>query len=145
MGTQLQGRTKTAHGRRRAHRAMSDINVTPLVDVMLVLLVVFMITAPLLTAGVQVDLPDAKAKALQQHDSTPVEVTIDSKGDIYFGKNRVTEQELADNLRHVAQQSPEQLVYLRADKKLSYGHALSAMAVIQQSGLPVALISEAQQ
>ncbi|TNE27777.1 MAG: protein TolR [Alphaproteobacteria bacterium] len=145
MGSQLQGRTKTAHGRRRAHRAMSDINVTPLVDVMLVLLVVFMITAPLLTAGVKVDLPDAKAKALQKHDSTPVEVTIDSKGDVYFGKNKVTEQELRENLEHVAQESPEQLVYLRADQKLSYGHALSTMAIIQQSGLPVALIAKSQQ
>lgn len=143
MGAQLQGRH--SGGGRRGHRPMSEINVTPFVDVMLVLLVVFMITAPLLTAGVKIDLPDAKAKALQKQDNTPIEITIDSKGKLYFGKNRIAKQDLMKNLRHIARKTADQQVYVRADQNVDYGKAMEVMVLINQSGLSkIALISKSQ-
>ncbi|TVQ83745.1 MAG: protein TolR [Micavibrio sp.] len=145
MGAQLQGRVGSAHGRRRKGRLMSEINVTPFVDVMLVLLVVFMITAPLLTAGVRIDLPDARAKALAQHDATPVEITIDAEGKLYFSNNEISEKDLLENLRHIALDSPDQQVYLRADQALGYGRAVEVMVAINQAGLSrIALISKSQ-
>jgi len=143
MGAQLQGRH--GGGGRRGHRPMSEINVTPFVDVMLVLLVVFMITAPLLTAGVKIDLPDSKAKALQKQDNTPIEITIDSKGKLYFGKNRIAKQDLKKNLRHIARKTADQQVYVRADQNVDYGKAMEVMVLINQSGLSkIALISKSQ-
>ncbi len=87
MGAKLGGRK--GRGNRRAHGVMAEINVTPMVDVMLVLLVIFMITAPLLSAGVSLDLPKAKAKAISQQDNKPLEISIDGKGDIFLGEERM--------------------------------------------------------
>ncbi len=143
MGAKLQGRIKTSHGRSKAHRPMAEINVTPFVDVMLVLLIVFMITAPLLTAGIKIELPDTKANNLSKQDSKPVEITIDKKGNIYFGKNIVSEKELLNNLRHIAGKSMQQQVYIRADKNINYGKAMHVMVLVNKAGLnKIALITQ---
>jgi len=131
--------------RGRGRRApMADINVTPLVDVMLVLLIIFMVTAPLLTAGVPVELPDSKAKPLDQ-DQQPVEIALDREGHIYVDKLAVTEAVLPDALAQIAakQQAgkPPQIV-LRADRHLDYGKVMRVMGELNHAGLNrVALVT----
>src|SRR3990172_332669 len=92
-------------GRKRAHAVMSEINVTPMVDVMLVLLVIFMITAPLLTAGVAVDLPKTNARALSQQDNSPIEITVDAKGNVFMGKPAVRIERLKGILSAIASEN----------------------------------------
>ena len=94
MGAKLQGRVKSSHGRRGTHRAMSEINVTPFVDVMLVLLIIFMVAAPLMTSGVSIDLPDDSAGALTQQDTAPVEISVENDGSVYIGDTEVTLERL---------------------------------------------------
>lgn len=131
MGAKLAGRTR---GRKRA-AVMSEINVTPMVDVMLVLLIIFMVTAPLLSAGVQVNLPKANAKSLSQNDSKPLEVTIDAGGQIYLGETKVTLDRLTGMLQAIAAESKDRRVYLKADSKLPYGKVAAVMGSITTSGL----------
>lgn len=131
MGAKLAGRTR---GHKRA-APMSDINVTPMVDVMLVLLIIFMVTAPLLSAGVQVNLPKANAKSLSQNDSKPLEVTIDGGGQIYLGETKVTLDRMTGMLQAIAAESKDRRVYLKADSKLPYGKVAAVMGAITTSGL----------
>ncbi len=131
MGAKLAGRTR---GHKRA-APMSDINVTPMVDVMLVLLIIFMVTAPLLSAGVQVNLPKANAKSLSQNDSKPLEVSIDGNGQIYMGETKVTLDRLTGMLQAIATESKDRRVYLKADTKLPYGKVAAVMGAITTSGL----------
>jgi biopolymer transport protein TolR len=116
---------------------MADINVTPLVDVMLVLLIIFMVTAPLLTAGVPVNLPDARAKALDQ-DQQPVQLSIDAKGTLFLGDDEVADAALAGRLEAIAAKAqggePPQ-VYLRADRALDYGRVMRVMGELNRAGL----------
>ncbi len=143
MGAKLSGSTRTAGQRTKSYRPMADINVTPLVDIMLVLLVVFMITAPLLTAGVAVDLPDAKAKSLSQQDNTPVEVVMEGSGRIFLGETEVKLDRLIGLLGAIATENADRRVYLKADKKLPYGQVMSVMTAINRSGFTkVALITD---
>lgn len=143
MAAKLQGGGRTARGRTKSYRPMADINVTPLVDVMLVLLIVFMITAPLLTAGVAIDLPDARAKALAQQDNTPVEIILESSGRIYFAEKEVKLERLTALLGAIASENADRRVYLKADKRLPYGQVMSVMTAINQSGFTrVALITD---
>ena len=134
--------------RGRGRRApMADINVTPLVDVMLVLLIIFMVTAPLLTAGVPVDLPDARAKALDQ-DQEPVQVSLDGAGKVFVDKDEVSEALLPDILSQIAARGdpakPRQ-VFLRADRKLDYGRVMRVMGELNRAGLNrVALVTVGQ-
>ena len=137
-------------GRRGRHRApMADINVTPLVDVMLVLLIIFMVTAPLMTAGVPVNLPDSRAKALDQ-DQKPVDIAVDRDGTIHIGDDAVTLEELPDRLSVIASErrqgdKPPQ-VFLRADKALDYGRVMEVMGELNRAGLNrVALVSNAKE
>ncbi|GAA0307487.1 protein TolR [Sphingomonas oligophenolica] len=135
--------------RGRGRRApMADINVTPLVDVMLVLLIIFMVTAPLLTAGVPVNLPDSRAKALDQ-DQQPVQITIEAGGKIFVDKDEVTETILPDVLQQIVAKAgngadgakPPQ-VFLRADKSLDYGRVMRVMGELNRAGLNrVALVT----
>ena len=123
---------------------MAEINVTPLVDVMLVLLIIFMITAPLLVAGVPVDLPESRAKALDQ-DSKPVQIALDAKGGLFIDEVAVADSELARRLADIAAQ-PEptegRRIYLRADKGLDYGKVMRVMGELNRAGLNhVALVS----
>jgi len=134
-----------ASSRRRSSRApMAEINVTPLVDVMLVLLIIFMVTAPLLVAGVPVDLPDSKAAALDQ-EAKPVQLSIDGKGAIFLGDEPVTEPQLGLRLRAIASEATEPggpRIYLRADRGLDYGRVMRVMGELNRAGLRrVALVS----
>jgi biopolymer transport protein TolR len=124
---------------------MADINVTPLVDVMLVLLIIFMVTAPLLLAGVPVDLPQSRAGALDQ-DKKPVQVSIDNQGGIFIDDREVQMAGLADQLAHIAatagkgKESPQ--LFLRADKALDYGRVMAVMGELNRAGLNrVALVT----
>jgi len=123
---------------------MADINVTPLVDVMLVLLIIFMVTAPLLTAGVPVNLPDSRAKPLDQ-DKEPTEISLDADGRIFIAKDEVSEDALAARLDAIAAQSGEgdpPQVYLRADRALDYGRVMRVMGELNRAGLNrVALVT----
>ena len=122
---------------------MAEINVTPLVDVMLVLLIIFMVTAPLLTAGVSVNLPDSNAKPLDQ-DQKPIQVSMDADGRIYLDDEEVTEGVLPDALANRADETggePPQ-VYLRADRSLDYGKVMRVMGELNHAGLNrVALVT----
>jgi biopolymer transport protein TolR len=131
--------------RGRGRRApMAEINVTPLVDVMLVLLIIFMVTAPLLTSGVPVNLPDSRAKALDQ-DQKPIEVSIDATGALFIDKDPVSEQELSDRFDAIAAQSgtanPPQ-IFLRADRNLGYQRVMQVLGELNRAGLNrVALVT----
>jgi biopolymer transport protein TolR len=127
---------------------MADINVTPLVDVMLVLLVIFMITAPLLLAGVPVQLPQSAAGALDQ-DKKPIQISIDKTGAVYIDDRQVQMTALPDQLAQIAAKqgtgkaSPE--VFLRADKALDYGRVMGVMGALNHAGLNrVALVTEGE-
>jgi len=137
--------------RGRGRRApMAEINVTPLVDVMLVLLIIFMVTAPLLTAGVPVNLPDSRAKSLDQ-DQQPVQISMEAGGKIFIDKDEVTEAILPDVLQQIVSKAststgpdgpkPPQ-VFLRADKSLDYGRVMRVMGELNHAGLNrVALVT----
>ena len=139
MGASLPSRRR---GSRRA--PMAEINVTPLVDVMLVLLIIFMITAPLLVAGVPVDLPESRAGALDQ-DARPVQIALDAQGGIFIDDAAVTEAALPRRLADIAAQPapPEgRRIYLRADRGLDYGRVMRVMGELNRAGLNrVALVS----
>ncbi len=143
MGMMIPGGEE--NGRRvRRFGLLAEINVTPFVDVMLVLLVVFMITAPLLQAGVPVDLPEADAPPLAQ-DNTPVTVTMDRAGKLYLGDDEIAAGSLRERLAAIARaRDPKTtVVYLRADRALAYGEVVAVMADIRGAGfLRIALVSE---
>ena len=121
---------------------MAEINVTPLVDVMLVLLIIFMVTAPLLTAGVPVNLPDSRAKPLDQ-DQKPVELSIDPQGRTFIAKDEVSAADLPGELEKIAGRSAEPpQVFLRADTALDYGRVMRVMGELNRAGLnKVALVT----
>jgi biopolymer transport protein TolR len=125
---------------------MADINVTPMVDVMLVLLIIFMVTAPLLTAGVPVNLPDARAKPLDQ-DQTPVSISLDADGRIFVSEAEVPTADLPDMLTRLAARGGEKppQIFLRADKGLDYGRVMAVMGELNRAGLNrVALVAVGQ-
>ncbi len=123
---------------------MAEINVTPMVDVMLVLLIIFMVTAPLLVAGVPVNLPDARSKALDQ-DARPIQLSLDATGRIFINDSEVPEAGLADELTRIAargtgDQGPQ--IFLRADRALDYGRVMRVMGELSRAGLTrVALVT----
>jgi biopolymer transport protein TolR len=119
-------------GRRRG-RPMSEINVTPFVDVMLVLLIVFMVTAPLLTVGVPVDLPKTRAPALGQ-DKEPLSVTIAKGGKIFLQKEVVSEDALVPKLQAISQNGYDQRIFVRGDKNVDYGRVMEVMGLLSQAG-----------
>ena len=119
---------------------MSEINVVPYIDVMLVLLVIFMITAPLLTEGVNVDLPQAAAKALEQIDEKPLVVSVDAKGKFYLNTEESPELPVDANTlvnRVVAMRRlhPKSPVYVRGDENANYGQVVTVMALLQKAGI----------
>jgi biopolymer transport protein TolR len=131
---------------RRARRTpMAEINVTPMVDVMLVLLIIFMVTAPLLVAGVPVDLPDSKAGALDQ-EREPVLISLDASGALFIDEQPVPAEELGQRLAGIAASGGEggPRIFLRADRGLDYGRVMRVMGEINRAGLrKVALVSTA--
>lgn len=123
---------------------MAEINVTPFVDVMLVLLIIFMVAAPLLTTGVPIDLPDSKAKAISDEDNKPLEVSIAKDGKIFVGETEVTRERMLTILTSMTENNPERRIYIRADKGIDYGQVMSVLGEINGAGFgKVALISEA--
>ena len=124
---------------------MAEINVTPMVDVMLVLLIIFMVAAPLLVSGVPIDLPDSRAKALPEDDS-PVQITLDREGRIYVDKLEVPLDELAPKLSAIVEaRGDEPRIYVRADTALDYGRVMAAVGAINAAGFKkVALVSDQQ-
>ncbi|MBW7910610.1 MAG: protein TolR [Alphaproteobacteria bacterium] len=129
--------------RRRAHGVMAEINVTPFVDVMLVLLVIFMVTAPLLTAGVQIDLPKADAQAIGQQDNAPLEITLDRQGGLFVGETKMTVERLTVMLQSIAAETTERRVYIRADQGLDYGKVMEVMGLVSRLGFTkIALVTD---
>ena len=133
----------------RGRRApMAEINVTPLVDVMLVLLIIFMVTAPLLTAGVPVNLPESRAKPVDQ-DQKPVQISIDDKGQIFVDDELTSDATLSTKLEEIAGRAPGPdgkpvPVFLRADQGLGYGKVMKVMGELNHAGLNrVSLITDA--
>ena len=128
--------------RRRAHRPMSEINVTPMVDVMLVLLIIFMVTAPLLTVGVQVDLPKTKASVIPGQDE-PLTITVDGEGRIYLQETELDLEVLAPRLIAITSNNPDVRIFLRFDKTILYGRVMEVMGTVNNAGFnKVALITE---
>jgi len=139
------GATLPSKGRGGKRRVpMSEINVTPMVDVMLVLLIIFMVTAPLLVAGVPVDLPESRAGALDQQ-AKPVQIALDNEGGIFIDDAAVTAAELPGRLAAIAGEPapPEgRRIYLRADQGLDYGRVMRVMGELNRAGLNhVALVT----
>jgi biopolymer transport protein TolR len=115
-------------------RVMAEINVTPLVDVMLVLLIIFMVTAPMLTQGVDVNLPQANAKALRAEEERLV-VTVDANSRIFIGKSAVEFNRLGSTLKEVVARRIDRQVYFRADRGVQYGFVVKVIAEIRNSGI----------
>ena len=121
---------------------MSEINVTPFVDVMLVLLIVFMVTAPLLTVGIKVDLPKVKATALTDIKD-PIEITIKLDGEVYIGESKVEVENLIPRLNAITEQNTEARIYIRGDRVVAYGRIMEIMSIINSAGyIKVALITQ---
>ncbi|MEO0682171.1 MAG: ExbD/TolR family protein [Pseudomonadota bacterium] len=132
--------------RRRARRGpVSEINVTPLVDVVMVLLIIFMVAAPMLVTGVPLQLPDTSADALPLPDEEPLTVQIDGQGVVYVQNVAVPPGDLAARLAAIAQERREDQVFLRADARLDYGQVMRVMGALKDGGFrSVALVTDAE-
>ena len=129
--------------RGRVHQ-MSDINVTPFVDVMLVLLIVFMVTAPLLTVGVPVDLPKTKAQPLGQ-DREPLSVSVRKDGNIYLQNTPIEEEALVARLEAISKNGYDQRIFVRGDRSVDYGRVMQVMAEISAAGFThIGLVTDVQ-
>ena len=123
---------------------MSEINVTPMVDVMLVLLIVFMVTAPLLTVGVQIDLPKTKAKILQGQDE-PLAITIDAQGQVYLQDTEIDIEGLVPRLRAITDNNPDVRIFVRGDASVNYGRVMEFRGTVNAAGYKkVALVTQQQ-
>ncbi len=133
-------------GRRRS-RVMSEINVTPMVDVMLVLLIIFMVSAPLLTVGVPIDLPQTQAKSLEQ-DKEPLTISVNDKGVVYLQNSEIAIDDLVPKLQAIAEArgGNDARIYVRGDKTVSYGNMMRIMGRLSAAGFHrVALVTEFEQ
>ncbi|MFT6556858.1 protein TolR [Sneathiella sp.] len=131
----------TGQGRKRRLKAMSEINVTPFVDVMLVLLIVFMVTAPLLTVGVPLDLPETKSSTVQGNDE-PLVISVDVEGRLYLEDLEIELVNLVPKLQAVVGAKADQRIFVRGDKNVNYGRVLQVMGEIHDAGFTkVAMVS----
>ncbi len=125
------------------YQPLAEINVTPMVDVMLVLLVIFMVTAPLLTVGVPLDLPKTRAAALTE-PKPPVILSLNRRGEVYIGDEQVEPDDLERRLTGLAAEDPSRIVYVRGDQTISYAQLMDALGVVNRAGFAkVSLIAEA--
>ena len=126
----------------RKHKPMADINMTPFIDVMLVLLIIFMVAAPLLTTGVPLDLPQTGAQSLNL-EKQPLVVSIKADGKVFLMETEITLEELVPKLQAVSKTGPDERIYLRGDKSIAYGRVAEVMAVLTTAGYrKVALVNE---
>ena len=133
--------SNSGRGRGR-YKPLAEINVTPLVDVMLVLLIVFMVAAPLMTSGVNVDLPKASAAPLAQ-DSEPLTVSVNAEGKIYLQETELALTDLAPKLQAISENKLDRRIFVRGDRGITYGRIMEVMATITQGGFTkVALLAE---
>ena len=134
MGASLQDTSRLSRSGSRFRRSpMAEINVTPFVDVMLVLLIIFMVTAPLLTVGVPVDLPKTKAAVLNKTDE-PLVISINSKGEIFVQKAKVPKDKFIPRLIAVTDANPEVRIFVRGDKSIEYGRVMEIMGAVSAAG-----------
>ena len=133
--------TSSRRSARRSRGLMHEINVTPFVDVMLVLLVVFMITAPLLTVGVPIDLPESTVPEIRGEDE-PLAVSIDADGKLFLQNTEIAIDELAPRLGAITRRKPETRIFVRGDKAIDYGRVMEVMGVLAEAGFAnIALIA----
>ncbi len=126
----------------KTRQSISEINVTPFVDVMLVLLIIFMVTAPLLTAGIKVNLPESSS-VLKNEKNDPVTISMNSKGEIYIQKKKMSAKNLIKKLSALRSQNKDLKIYIKGDKNLNYGKIMDLMAFINKSGFKkVALVTK---
>ncbi len=146
MGASLASRKSGGRrGRRGKSQPMAEINVTPLVDVMLVLLIVFMVAAPLLTVGVPIDLPETQAQSLNT-ESKPITVSVTPQGEVYLEETIVPLTELIARLGELAPNGVEERIYVRGDASAGYGEVMSVMGLLSGAGYTkVGLITEQEQ
>ena len=144
MAVAIGGKRRASRGRRGVPRygAMADINMTPFIDVMLVLLIIFMVAAPLLTSGVSVDLPQAKASALNV-DQKPIAISLNDQGQLFLMDQPIADSDLTAKLLDVSGGSTDQRIYMRASKVVSYGRVAQIMGAVTAAGFKkVALVTE---
>ncbi len=141
MAAQTISRSRSA-GRASRYRPMAEINVTPFVDVMLVLLIVFMITAPLLTVGVPVDLPKTEAKTISDPEE-PLVISVNAAGEIYLQDSQIEIENLVPRLVAITENKPDTRIFVRGDQSISYGQIMEVMGTVNFAGFNrVALIAE---
>jgi biopolymer transport protein TolR len=146
----MNGAGVAASGRRNRHRrgVMSEINVTPMVDVMLVLLIIFMISAPLLTVGVPLDLPQTQAKSLDA-DKEPLTISVNLQGKVFLQNTEIGVDEVVSKLKAIVEARPagmEERIFVRGDRKIEYGTVMKLMGQLSSAGFKrVALVTEVEQ
>jgi len=133
-GGAMPGRARTGRRRRLAVQPMAEINVTPFVDVMLVLLIIFMVAAPLMTVGVPLELPETEAEALPTPKEEPLTVNLDASGAIYIQDTAVAPEELIPRLSAMRDTRETGKIYLRADRVLDYGRVMQVMGALNRAG-----------
>ncbi|PIO97509.1 Biopolymer transport, TolR [uncultured Pleomorphomonas sp.] len=149
MGMGVAGGGSPAGSRRRRRRhargVMSEINVTPMVDVMLVLLIIFMVAAPLLTVGVPIDLPETAARPMEGQ-TDPINISVDAAGKVFIQDSEISYEELVPKLMAVAKNGVEDRIYVRGDKAADYGMVMRVMARISAAGFKkIGLITQEEQ
>jgi biopolymer transport protein TolR len=147
MAANVVSASGAGRGRRRRRAVMSEINVTPFVDVMLVLLIVFMVSAPLLTVGVPLDLPQSQAKSLEQ-DREPLTVSVNVLGQVFLQNSEIKVDDLVTKLKAItdARGGADERIYVRGDKKVDYGTMMRVMGRLSAAGYHrVALVTEVEQ
>src|SRR6267378_3612635 len=144
----MNGGTAAVAGRRHRRKpVMAEINVTPMVDVMLVLLIIFMVSAPLLTVGVPLDLPQTQAKSLD-NDKEPLTVSVNTKGEVFLQNTEIKVDDLVPTLQAITQArgGNDERIYVRGDKKVDYGTVMRVMGRLSAAGFRrVALVTEVEQ
>ncbi len=136
---------RSGGGRQQRYRPMAEINVTPMVDVMLVLLIVFMVAAPLLTVGVPVDLPKSNAPAISENKE-PLVVTINADGEIFVSETKLDPESLVPKLQAITNNNPDAVIYVRGDRGINYGRVMEVMGLIASAGFTkVSLVAELPQ
>ncbi len=142
MAGSFLSRDGNGNGARGRYKPMSEINVTPMVDVMLVLLIIFMVAAPLLTVGVPVDLPQTKAPAITEQKE-PLVITVNAEGHLFLQNAAIADDELVPKLQAITKNNPEADIYVRGDRAINYGRVMEVMGMVGAAGFTkVSLITE---